>query len=96
MLAIIPARGGSIGLPNKNIKKFIDKPLIAHTILCAQKSKRISKIVVTTDSEKIAKTAIKYGIENPMIRSKKLASNNSMIMDTYFDVLDRVSKKNMI
>ena len=94
MLAIIPARGGSVGLPNKNIKKFIDKPLIAHTIISALKSKKISNIVVTTDSKKIAEIVKKYGVKFPMIRPKKLASNNSMIMDTYFNVLDRISKKN--
>ena len=93
MLAIIPARGGSVGLPNKNIKKFVDKPLIAHTILTAQKSKFISEIVVTTDSLKIANIAKKFGVKNPHIRSKKLASNNSMVMDTYFDVLNSYEKK---
>ena len=75
MIAIIPARGGSKGLPGKNIKDLLNKPLIAYTIEAAQKSKYISRIIVSTDCEKIAETAIKYGAEVPFLRSKKYDTN---------------------
>ena len=55
ILAIIPARGGSKGIPHKNIQNLAGKPLIAYTIIAAKKSKLIDKIVVSTDDKKIAK-----------------------------------------
>ena len=76
ILAIIPAREGSKGIPKKNIKKLVNKPLIAYTISEAKKSKFLSKIIVSTDSKKIEKIAKKLGSET-MIRPKKLAQDNS-------------------
>jgi CMP-N,N'-diacetyllegionaminic acid synthase len=63
ILAIIPARGGSKGVPDKNIKLLGDKPLLAHAIECAIGSKVITKIVVSTDSDEIAKVAANYQVE---------------------------------
>jgi CMP-N-acetylneuraminic acid synthetase len=60
ILAIIPARGNSKGLPQKNIKPLLNKPLISWTIQAAQKSKYLDKIVVSTDSVKIAKISVNY------------------------------------
>lgn len=57
MLAIIPARGGSKGLPGKNIKELMGKPLIAYTIEAALNSSVISRVIVSTDDEKIASVA---------------------------------------
>ena len=93
MIAIIPARGGSKGLPGKNIKPLLNKPLIAYTIEAAQKSKYISKIIVSTDCEKIAKTAIKYGAECPYLRPKDLASDSALAIETYKFVIDKVNKE---
>ena len=59
VLAIIPARGGSKGIPHKNIRNLAGKPLIAYTIIAAKKSKLIDKIVVSTDDKKIATIAKK-------------------------------------
>ena len=56
ILAIIPARSGSQRLKNKNILKFDDKPLIAHTILEALKVKELNEIIVSTDSKQISKS----------------------------------------
>ena len=96
MLAIIPARKGSKGLKNKN-KLIISKlPLIAHSILAAKNSKKISKIIVSTDCREIAKISKKYGAEVPFYRKKKLANDNSMVMDSYFEVIDRLFKKDTI
>ncbi|MAM04790.1 MAG: acylneuraminate cytidylyltransferase, partial [Flavobacteriales bacterium] len=61
VLAIIPARAGSKGLKNKNIKLLNGKPLIAYTIMEAKKSKLISNIVVSTDSNEIASISKQYG-----------------------------------
>ena len=59
MIAIIPARGGSKGLPGKNIKEMCGKPLIAYTIEVALKSKSIDHVILSTDDEEIA-TAVSY------------------------------------
>lgn len=83
MIAIIPARGGSKGLPNKNIKVMLDKPLIAHTILSAKKCRYISRVIVTTDSEEIAKIARAYGAEVPFMRPIELATDKASAIDTY-------------
>ena len=63
IVAVIPARGSSKRLPNKNIKEIYGKPLIAYTIESAIESKRINKIVVSTDDEKIAEVSRNYGIQ---------------------------------
>ena len=76
-VAFIFARGGSKGLPNKNIKLFSGKPLIAHTISQAIKSNLFSDVVVSTDSEYIAKISKKYGANVPFIRPSKLANDTS-------------------
>ncbi len=79
-LAIIPARKGSKGLKNKNIKLFNGKPLIYYPIKAAMKSKFIKKIVVSTDSKEIAQISKKYGAEIPFLRPKKLSGDN---VDSY-------------
>ena len=81
ILAVIPARGGSKGVKNKNIKLLSGKPLVSWTIIEAKKSKYIDKIVVSTDSELIAKTAKKSGAEVPFMRPKKLASDSAKNID---------------
>ena len=83
MIAFIPARGGSKELKNKNIKIFAGKPLIAHTIIEALNSKLISKVLVLTDSQKIAEISKKYGASVPFLRPKYLAKDNSNVVDTY-------------
>src|SRR3989344_6294036 len=62
-IAVIPARGGSKGLPRKNIKKLLGKPLIAYTIEAAKKAKSLDRIFVSTEDKEIAKIAKKYGAE---------------------------------
>jgi CMP-N,N'-diacetyllegionaminic acid synthase len=77
ILAIIPARGGSKGVPSKNMRKLGDKPLICHTIQTAQSSQFLDRIIVSTDDEQIAKTALKWGAEIPFIRPKDLARDET-------------------
>ena len=74
-ICVISARGGSKGLPNKNIMNILGKPLIAWSIKQAKESKYIDKVYVCTDSDKIAKVAIKNGAEVPFLRPKYLAKS---------------------
>lgn len=77
VLAIIPARGGSKSIPYKNIYPILGKPLIAWTILEARKAKLIDRVVVSTDDEKIARVAKRYGAEVPFMRPKRLAGDRT-------------------
>lgn len=90
MLAIIPARGGSKGLPGKNIKELKGKPLIAYTIEAALKSKYITRVIVSTDDMEIVKVAKQYGAEVPFIRPSELASDTAKAIDTYQFVCNRL------
>lgn len=76
-IAFIFARGGSKGLPGKNIRSFGGKPLIAWSIEHALAVERIERVIVSTDSEEIAAVARKYGAEVPFIRPPELAQDNS-------------------
>lgn len=75
--AFIFARSGSKGLPNKNILNFAGKPLIAWSIEQALRNKRINRIIVSTDSPKIAEIALSCGAEVPFLRPTELASDNA-------------------
>lgn len=91
MLAIIPARGGSKGLPGKNIKLFGGQPLICHTIEVAKSSSLISRIVVSTDNEEIASISSAAGAEVPFLRPSEFATDTSMAIDAYFYTIDNLS-----
>lgn len=90
VLAIIPARAGSKRIPNKNIKNFLSKPLIAYTIEQSLKIDFIDRVIVDTDSEKIAEVAQKYGAEVPWLRPASLAQDNSKVVDSIFNLLDKL------
>lgn len=77
ILALIPARGGSKGIKNKNIISICGKPLIAYSIEAAKKSKYIDRILVSTDCSKIASVAKRYGAEPPFLRPSELAQDQS-------------------
>lgn len=77
ILAIIPARGGSKGLPGKNIRPLLGKPLIAWSIEQAQKSNYIDDIFISTDSREIAEIAEKFGANVPELRPEALARDES-------------------
>lgn len=88
MIAIIPARGGSKGLPGKNIKELNGKPLIAYTIEAAMQAEKISDVFVTTDSLEIAEIAIKYGAKIPFMRPEELATDTASAVDVYIHAMD--------
>ena len=77
VLAIIPARGGSKGLPGKNIRELCGKPLIAWTIEKAKKSKHLDMVLVSTDSPEIATISKYYGADAPFLRPAVLASDHA-------------------
>ena len=81
VLAIIPARKGSKSIPMKNIQKLGNKSLIEYTITTARESKEINKIIVSTDSDKIAKISKKAGAEVPFLRPKKFSQDESPAID---------------
>ncbi|MBT4731457.1 pseudaminic acid cytidylyltransferase [Candidatus Woesearchaeota archaeon] len=80
-VAIIPARIGSKRIPNKNIKYFFGKPIIAYSINEAISSSVFDKVIVSTDSEDIAKISREYGAEVPFIRPDELSDSFSGISD---------------
>jgi N-acylneuraminate cytidylyltransferase len=77
ILALIPARGGSKGIPRKNIRSFAGWPLIAWSIAAAQQSKYVTRIIVSTDDEEIAAVAREYGAETPFLRPAEFAQDKS-------------------
>jgi len=93
--ALIPARGGSKTIPDKNILPLGEFPLIAYTIAAAKLSKLISKIVVTTDSEKIASISKKYGAEVPFLRPAKISQDTSTDIEFFQHFIDFYREKNV-
>ncbi|OCA87866.1 hypothetical protein A8F94_08490 [Bacillus sp. FJAT-27225] len=89
VIAIIPARGGSKGIPYKNIKNLNGKPLIAWTIDTAKAMPEIDRTIVSTDDEKIAAVAKQYGGE-VFMRPSHIAQDTSPMMDTVLNIRDRL------
>jgi CMP-N-acetylneuraminic acid synthetase len=96
IIAIIPARGGSKGLPGKNIISLGGKPLIAYSIETAKKSKLIEVVFVTTDDEEIADVAREYGAEVPFIRPAELAQDDTPPDPVLKHILEFLEKKDGI
>lgn len=80
ILCVIPARGGSKGLPGKNIRPLAGLPLIAHTIRCAKLSAAIDRAIVSTDSPEIADVARAHGGDVPFLRPEELARDDTPMM----------------
>lgn len=76
-LGLVPARGGSKGVPRKNVRDLDGKPLIAYTIEAARKAPAIDRTVVTTDDDEIRETALEYGAETPFRRPADLATDDA-------------------
>lgn len=77
ILALIPARGGSKGIPRKNIKPFAGYPLIAWSIAAGLQAKSVSRVIVSTDDEEIAAVARQYGADVPFLRPAELAQDRT-------------------
>lgn len=93
ILAIIPARSGSKRIKHKNIKYFKGKPLLAHSILHSIRSKYIQRTIVSTDSSKYAKIAIRYGAEVPFLRPKNISKDKSTDLQCFSHCLNFLKKK---
>ena len=94
ILAVILARSGSKGIKNKNIKILNGKPLIAWSIATCLKSKRINKIVVSTDSKKYAKIAKSFGAHEIILRPKKFSKDHSTDYDAILHLIKNFKKFN--
>lgn len=77
VLAIIPARGGSKGIPRKNIRSFAGHPLIAYSIAAGIRAETVTRVVVSTDDERIAEVARQYYAETPFLRPAELAQDDT-------------------
>ena len=88
ILGLIPARGGSKGLPGKNLRLLLGKPLIAWTIERALASDVLDNVVVSTDDKEIAKVALKNGADVPFLRPSSLATDTATSYDVIFHALD--------
>ena len=83
VLAIIPARGGSKGIPRKNIKLFAGYPLIAYSIAAGLQSELTTRVIVSTDDEEIAEVARKWGAETPFLRPAEYAADNTLDLPVF-------------
>ena len=93
ILSIIPARGGSKGIPKKNICKLNGKPLLSYSIKNALESKLVNRVVVSTDDDAIAKISKRYGAEVPFIRPKNFSKDSSSSIDVVKHVLQELNDK---
>jgi CMP-N-acetylneuraminic acid synthetase len=92
VLALIPARGGSKGIKDKNIYPLCGKPLISYSIESAKNSKYIDVVVVSTDSIKIAEVAKEYGASVPFFRPARLASDTAKSIDAIIHAIKWLEK----
>ncbi len=88
LLFIIPARGGSKGLPGKNIKKLGGKPLIAYSIEAALQCKLKGDVIVSTDDEEISKIAKQFGAQVPFMRPPSISGDTASGMDVIFHAIN--------
>jgi CMP-N,N'-diacetyllegionaminic acid synthase len=91
VLAIIPARGGSKGVPGKNVKVLGDMPLIAHAIACAKKAKKVARLIVSTDSDEAANIARQLGVE-VIKRPSSLAEDCSNVITAVNHVYETIQE----
>ncbi len=93
-VALIPARGGSKGIPRKNIKPFNSKPLIYWSIKIALESNKVDRVIVSTEDEEIADIARSFSAEVPFMRPKKYAMDNSSGLEPIMHALEKIPNIN--
>jgi len=94
ILGIIPARGGSKGIPHKNIMKICDKPLIAYSIEAAKESKYIDYILVSTDDTCIKEVSLRYGAKVPFLRPDEISTDRAKSIDVVLHGIDYLKEHN--
>jgi CMP-N-acetylneuraminic acid synthetase len=87
ILGIIPARGGSQGILRKNLVPLLGKPLLAYTCEAAKRSKRLTRVMLSTDDEEIARVGKECGIDVPFLRPKELATDETPMLEVLRHVL---------
>jgi len=92
VLGLVPARGGSKGVPRKNIKLLNGKPLLAYTIESAYRSARLDQIVLSTEDEEIAKLGRELGIEVPFLRPPELASDEAPTFPVVMHAVEQMER----
>jgi N-acylneuraminate cytidylyltransferase len=95
ILGIIPARGGSKGVPRKNIKLLNNKPLIQYSIESALRSKLLTSVIVSTDDIEIAQISIELGAEVPFMRPNNLATDSAKSIDVVLHAIAELEKINL-
>jgi N-acylneuraminate cytidylyltransferase len=93
ILAVIPARGGSKGLPRKNIRILAGKPLIAWTIEEAKKSKYIDRLILSSEDTEIISVAQQWGCDAPFVRPQELATDETPGVEPILHAIDALSEK---
>lgn len=93
ILALIPARGGSKGVPGKNIHRLSGYPLIAYSICVAKMIKGIDRLIVSTDSSEIADIAREYGAEVPFMRPAEISGDNSTDLELFKHAIKWLEKE---
>lgn len=88
IIAIIPARGGSKGVPGKNIKLLAGFPLIAYSIIACKLSRQIDRVIISTDSNEIANISKNYGAEIPFLRPPEISQDHSTDLEFVLHALD--------
>jgi len=92
VLALIPARGGSKGIPRKNLLPLAGKPMIAYSILQAQAARTIDRVIVSTDDDEIADVSRRWGAEVPFLRPAEFAQDLSPDIDVFRHALEWLSQ----
>ena len=87
VLALIPARGGSKGIPRKNIRDFAGAPLIAYSIAAGLQSRHVTRVIVSTDDEEIAAVARMWGAETPFLRPAEFAQDDTTDLPVFQQAL---------
>ena len=93
MLALIPARSGSKGIPDKNIRLFRDVPLLAHSVRHAREARTITRTIVSTDSTAYAEIARQFGAEVPFLRPSEIAGDLSADIDVFRHALEWLKRE---
>jgi YrbI family 3-deoxy-D-manno-octulosonate 8-phosphate phosphatase len=93
VLAVIPARGGSKGIPRKNIKNFAGHPLIAYSIEAGKSAETVTRVLVSTDDEEIAAVAREYGAETPFLRPAEIAQDRTLDLPVFQHALEWLAER---
>lgn len=93
VLAIVPARGGSKGIPRKNLVSIAGMPLVAHSIAHALASRMVTRVLVSTEDEEIARVALAHGAQVPFLRPARLAEDHVLDHPVFADVLSRLAEE---